>query len=361
MDYESIIEKQLENMTEGEGLEELLDEASRLSGGLSDGFTLENILSATLRGESLFQNRQIIGGLTDLLLYEVRGALLLGVEILTICIITGLLRSIMDGFGSKGVSRLSMLVCTMVIIGVSMDSFRLSYQLALDTVSTMVWTMEILTPVLIGILLSTGSVTSGTILSPVITGASAGFGFFVQKVILPALFLSTVLFLTNCLTEKNYVNKLAKLIRSASLFLTGLLLTVLTGIITVQGLLTEASDGLLINTAKYSLSSFIPIVGGFTSDTVELFLRCMGTIKSVVGVFGILILGLMMAVPLLKIIIAGAVYKLTAALVEPVSDSKVADGLNDMGTSVISMASILFFTSLLFILFLTVILKIGGA
>ena len=187
------------------------------------------------------------------------------------------------------------------------------------------------------------------------------FALIMKTIVLPALFLSGTFSLINCLTEKNYVNKLSKLLRSASLFLTGLVLTLLGGIITVQGLLTESADGLLINTAKYSLSSFVPIVGGFTSDTIELFLRCMGTIKSVAGVFGILLLLMMMAVPLIKVVLIGAVYKLTAALAEPVTESKIADGINDMGSCMISMASILFFTSLLFILFITVIMGIGGS
>ena len=112
--------------------------------------------------------------------------------------------------GSKSVSKLSMLVCTMSIIGISMNSFHISYQLALDTISAMVYTMEILVPVLIGILISTGAVTSGTVLSPVIIGSAAGFGFLMQKIAAPALYIATILGLINCLTEKNYVNKLGK-------------------------------------------------------------------------------------------------------------------------------------------------------
>ena len=359
MDYETILKKQFENVMEGEDLDGISEKASRISEGISDEFTLENILQSTVNGESIFQNQTVIDSFRTLFLYEVQNALVLCVEILSICIIIGLLQSLTDGFGSKSVSKLSMLVCTMSVIGISMNSFHISYQLALDTISAMVYTMEILVPVLIGILLSTGAVTSGTVLSPVIIGSAAGFGFLMQKIAAPALYIATILGLINCLTEKNYVNKLSKLIRGGAMFLTGLILTLLTGIITIQGLLTEASDGLLINAAKYSLNTFIPIVGGFTSDTVELFLRCMGAIKGVVGVFGLILLVIIMAVPLLKILVIAAVYKLTAAACEPVIQSKISDGLNDMGTTMIYMASILFFTSLLFIIFITTILHIG--
>jgi len=264
-------------------------------------------------------------------------------------------------FGSRSISQISIVICSIVIVGISTNSFRISYQLALDTVTSMTWTMEILMPVLIGILLATGSITSGTVLSPMIIGTVTGFSIIIKNFILPSFFLSAVLGLLNCLTEKNYVNKLAKLIRSAATFVTGFLLTVLSGVITLQGLLTETSDGLLINAAKYSLNSFIPIVGGFTSDTAELFLRCMGSIKSVIGIFGLAVLLLMMAVPLIKIILVGFVYKLTSAVIEPVTDLKIADGLNDVGNTMVSMGAILFFTSLLFIIFVSIIMKIGGA
>ena len=48
MDYESILEKQFENVLEGENFRGISEETARLSEGLSDPFTLENILQATL-------------------------------------------------------------------------------------------------------------------------------------------------------------------------------------------------------------------------------------------------------------------------------------------------------------------------
>ena len=361
MDYEVILKEQMDNVLNGEEFGTISEEAFRLSEGISDPFTLENILNSTLHGESIFQNSQMIGSFKELLLYELQTTLIIAAEIISICIIMGLMKSLSESFKTKSVSQLTIMVCVMVIMGISLNSFKLSYQLVIDTVSTMVYTMEILLPVLIGILLATGAAASGTILSPLIIGSVTGFAVITKTIIIPALFISGTLSLINCLTEKDYVNKLAKFLRSAAVFLIGLILTVLTGIITLQGLLTETADGLLINTAKYSISSFIPIVGGFTSDTVDLFLRCMGSIKSVIGVFGILMLILMMAVPLIKVILIGVIYKLTAAFTEPVTDSRISDGINDMGSCMILLASILFFTSLLFIIFISVIMGIGGS
>lgn len=311
MDYEKILEEQFNNVIDEETIDGIAGQAGDITYGLSQQFSLENIFNATVKGESIFNNPDVIDSLKDLFFYEVKSALVLAVEILSVCIIIGLLKNLSSSFSSKSVSDISMMVCTMVIIGLAINNFRVSYDLAIDTVGTMADTMAVLAPILLGIMVSTGAVTSGTVLSPLIIGSISGIALIVKTFILPALFTATILSLINCITEKDYVNKIAKLLRNASVAVMGLLMVILTGIISIQGLLTDTSDGLLINTAKYSLSSFIPIVGGFTSDTVELFLRCMSSIKSVVGVFGIILILLLILVPLIKIIIIACVYKLT--------------------------------------------------
>lgn len=360
MDYEQILKEQMGNVIEPGQAEAISDEAARLSEGLTDKFTLHDIMEAAIDGKSIFNSNELIDGLKTLMIYEVRAALVLGVEILIICIVTGLLKNLSSSFGKKSVSDISMLVCTMIIIGISINSFRLAYNLAIDSVTTMVNTMEILTPVLLGILISTGSIASGTIMSPLMIGTVTGTGIILKKIILPAMFAASILALINCLTEKDYVNKLSRLIRNTSVAVTGLVMALLSGIISVQGLITDASDGLLINTAKYSLSTFIPIVGGFTADTAELFIKCMSTIKNIVGVFGIITLVLVILVPIIKLLIIALIYKITAAAAEPICDSKISDTLNDMGSCIVSMGAVMFFASLLFIIFIGVIVGMGG-
>lgn len=360
MDYQKILEEQFNNVVDKESLNDLISDANELTANLAARFSVENILNATMKGHSIFDDPETIENLKELFFLEIRNALILCVEILSICIIIGLLKGLSNSFGSKSVSDISMLVCSMVIVGISINNFRTTYTLAIDTVTTMTNTMQILMPIIIGILLATGSVTSGTILSPMIIGSVTGTAFIIKTFILPTLFIATVFTLINCLTEKDYVNKLSKLLRNISVALTGFLLVILAGVINIQGLLTNTSDGLLLNTAKFSLSNFIPIVGGFTSDTVELFLRCMSSIKSVVGIFGIILIILLLLVPMLKILLIAVIYKITAALAEPVTESKISSGLNEMGSCMISICAIMFFTSLLFIIFITTIIRIGG-
>lgn len=360
MNIEEIIKQQMKNLVNQEETDALSDYASGLSQGLSDSFTLDKILEATLRGESIFDTNNLIGSLKELFLYEMRAALIVGVEILTICIVIGLLKNLSGTFGKQGVASIASLVCSMVIIGLALTNFNTIFQMTTDAINTITYTMEILLPVLIAILIGMGQVASGTIMSPVLLTAVTVFQAIIKTIVLPAVFLSTVLGLLNCLTEKDYVNQLSKFLRQAALFVTGMLLTLMSGMITIQGLIAKTSDSLLMGTAKYSLDAFIPIVGGFTSDTIELFLKCMGSIKGVVGVFGILLIACLILAPMIKILAVAVIYKITALLIEPVASKKLSAGISDVGASLIVMGAILFFASLLFILFITSMINLGG-
>lgn len=354
------LKEQFKNIIDQEQTEDLSTYASELTNGISDYFTLDEILNATLEGKSIFDNQAMITSLKDLFFYELRSALFISVEIIAICIIVGLLKNLSGSFEIKGVSDIAGFVCMISIVGITMIHFGDVYDMTVDAMKTMTYTMEILLPILIGILIAMGQVTTGTIMSPLILSVITAFHYIIKNIILPAVFFSAVFTLLNCITEKEYVNQLAKLIRKAALYGTGLIVTVMSGIISIQGLITQTSDGLIMNTAKYSLDAFIPIVGGFTADTVELFLTCMGSIKSIVGLFGIFLIITLIIIPILKTLTIAGIYKITACIIEPVASRKIAEGVSDIGNVLITLTAILFFSSLLFILFITSIMKLGG-
>lgn len=361
MNYKDIIEKQMKNYLDTGDTDSLSEYAGRISKGISDNFTLDKILNATVNGESIFDNREIIENIKALFLYEIRSALVIAVEIITVCLFIGLLKNLSSSFGKSGINQIANLICAVVIVGLTLTNFNDIYNLTLDSIKTITYTMEILLPVLISLLIAMGRVTSGTVMSPLLMAVLTGFQSIIKNIVLPLIFASTIFTLLNCLTEKDYVNQLSKFLRKASLFICGLLISIITGIITIQGIIVKSADSLLLDTAKYSLDKFIPIVGGFASDTVELFLRCMGSIKNVIGVFGIITIIILMLCPIIKIMAVAIVYKIIGILTEAIAPPKLSSGINEIGSALIAMAAILFFSSLLFVLFITCIINLGGS
>ena len=277
---------------------------------------------------------------------------MLGCEILAVCILIGMLTSFSDSFGKRTVSSLGTVICSCVIIALCMGNFYQSYEYC--QLGTMAHSMEILLPVMIPLLVAMGGISSGSILDPVVAGAVTGFSALMEHIVLPLVFLSAVFTMINSITEKDYVKKLAGFLRKGTIFLTGLAVTVFTGIAAIQGMVTKAADGILINTTKYSLDNFVPIVGGFAADSLDMVISCVGLIKNAIGVAGILLILALLVIPVLKILAVAVIYKITAA------SKNISDSLNELGTAAITMTVVLAIGALMFLIFIAIIMGMGG-
>lgn len=359
MDYEEIIRQQLDDLELSE-LEQIMDDAAAQSEGIFNALTTEDIINSLLSGEPLFDADMILHNIFDLMLMEIKTGIMMGVEIISICIVMGLLNNISDSFGNKASSRLGNVVCSCIIITLCMTSFSSVYDSCLDTLDVMTNTMQILLPILIPLLISMGGFSSGSILNPVIVGAVTGFNTVLQTIVMPVLFLSSILILINSLTEKPYLQRLAVFLRKISIFCTGLAVTIFTGITAIQGLVTKSADGLLVNTARYSIDNFVPIVGKFAADSVDMVLSCAAVIKNGIGLLGMIIILCLLAGPIINMLAIAAVYKITAVISEPISTKQISSTLNEMGSSVITMTVVLGLSALMFLIFLTIIISIGG-
>lgn len=359
MDYDSIIQEQMGKMDLSE-LEQIMDDAAKQSNGLFSSISTDDIVQSFIDGKPLFDSEVIMNNLLDVFLYEIKAGLILGVEIISICIVMGLLKNFSNSFGDKPVSTLGTVICSCLVITLCLKNFMTTYDACLDALNIMTKTMQILLPIMIPLLISMGGFSSGGVLNPVIIGAITAFNTALQKFILPIVFISSIFILINSLTEKDYVSRLAVFLRKAAVFFTGLAVTIFAGLTAIQGLVTKTADGLLVNTARYSVDNFVPIVGGFAADSIDMVLSCVAVIKNGIGVLGIIIILCLLAMPVLKILAIAVIYKITAILVGPIGNKQIADSLGEMGSSVITMAVILSLCALMFLIFLTIIIGIGG-
>ena len=229
-----------------------------------------------------------------------------------------------------------------------------------DTIDRMALVMQVILPLLLPLLIAMGSIASGGILNPVILGAVTLFTTIIQKVILPVLFFSCVFILGNSLADRDYIKKLAVLLRGFATFLIGLSVTIFSGLTAIQGFVTKSADGMLVKTAKFSVDNFIPIVGGFAADSMDMVLSCTAIIKNSIGLFGLFIIITLVAIPLIKLLAIALVYKITAALVEPIGNKVISDCLNELGNTVITLGVIVFLGALLFIIFLSILISLGS-
>ncbi len=89
-------------------------------------------------------------------------------------------------------------------------------------------------------------------------------------------------------------------------------------------------------------------------------LSCIGVIKNGISIFGVILIVSLLAIPLIKLMAIAVIYKITAIIIEPIGNKQVSGCMNEMGNAVITMAVVLFLAALMFLVFLTIIIGIGG-
>ena len=358
MSIESIVQEQLESM-DMQKIEDLFSLAGS-NGAIFQDIGPVDIIKSLLKGEPVFNINDIVDSVTHLLFQELQSSIILGVQLVIICIIIGLLKNLSNSFSNDAVSSLGVVVCSCCVMALCLKSFMDIYQVCSQSIDTMTVTMQALLPVLVPLLITMGGFASGGVLNPLIMAAITAFNTILQKLIMPAVYLSCIFILVNSLSDRDYVKKLALFMRGFAVSVMGLSVTLFSGLTVIQGLVTRSADGMLAQTAKYSVDNFVPIVGSFAADSIDLIISCTAIIKNGVGIFGLLIIITLLVFPLVKILAVAVIYKITAIIIEPIGNKTISDCLNEVGNSVITLAVILFLGAMMFLIFLSVIIGIGG-
>lgn len=141
----------------------------------------------------------------------------------------------------------------------------------------------------------------------------------------------------------------------------GIILTIFSCSLSLEGTLTSSVDGLTAKTAKAAVSNFIPVVGKIMGDTVDSVIGCGNILKNAVGIIGVIIIISIVAVPIMKVLVMWLSFKLTAAFCEVVADVKIVKLLEQMADSYKILLAMLFSVSIMFIIGITLVLKITNS
>lgn len=355
---QDLVDKQLEKL----GIEEIKlywEEITTVYGGFlpeSQKGSLVDFIS----GEKKFSIKEWLIGFLKYLFYELlaNGKLLSTLIMLTI--FSMFLQTLQNSFEKSTVSKVAYALVYMVLIIIALNSFRVAISYAEEAISTMTNFILALVPLLLALMASSGGLISAAFFHPIIIFLMNTSGLLIQYVVLPLLFLSALLSIVSTLSDHYKVTQLAQLIRNISIGLLGTFLTIFLGVISVQGASAAVSDGITIRTAKFITGNFVPVIGRMFTDATDTIISASVLLKNTVGIVGVAILLLLAAFPAIKILSLALIYKIAAALLQPLGGGPVIACLDIISKSVIYIFAALAIVSLMFFLSMTVIIAAGN-
>lgn len=206
---------------------------------------------------------------------------------------------------------------------IAIAKFSKAVSVGQDAVNSISRFIEAASPLLILLLNTVGSVSANGIIQPSMALLTGSVTMVIKNIAIPLILIGGVLSVLNHFTGRTQLQQLSNLTKSGTKWVLGLMFTLYTGVIILQGLSTKAIDGLSVRTAKFAADRFIPVVGGMISGTMDTALLCAILIKNAVGTTAILITALISAMPLIGIGVDIFAFRIAAALCEPISDPRV--------------------------------------
>lgn len=241
---------------------------------------LSGFLTSAIKGE--IDNTGIFKRVLNLFGFEFRTVLKTIGGILIIIIVHSILNSFSSSLESSNISQISFYVQYILIVTLVISNFAEVIKLTSNSIQDLVGFIHSLIPILITLMISTGSVMSGTLIQPILLLLMQFIGNVITSFVIPMILVGTVLGIISNISERATVSKLSKYLKSWTVWFVGIVLTLFVTVLSVEGTMSASVDGITAKTTKAAVSTVIPVVGKILGDAVDTVIGCAGILKNAV-------------------------------------------------------------------------------
>ena len=352
-------EEVLESQQNSLNIAGFLEEAQKYTEDIFEDMDMNELFNAAITGN--IDNTTIMQSILNLVGGEILDCISVLGSVIVIIIIHSILKSISDGLENKSVSQITYYVQYILIVTLIMGNFADIMEMVQETIQNLVGFMNSLIPILITLMLTTGSIASASLLEPIILFIITFIGNFITTVLIPFVLFSTALNIVSKVSERVQVDKLSKFFNATVVWILGITLTLFVGVISIEGSLSSTVDGITAKTAKAAVSNFIPVVGKILGDAVDTVIGCSNILKNAVGIIGVIIIVGICILPIIKLAVLMGLYYLAGAICQPIADGKIVNLLEEMGNTFKLLLAIMCSISVMLIVGTTLVIKITNS
>lgn len=320
---------------------------------------VEYVKSYITNGKGNLSFSQLGKAVVSLLFKEVGSVLKLAISMIVIAILCTLLKNLQDAFSTKSISQIAFYACYAVMVMLLSKSFLISISVAKDVINGVADFMAAILPVLVTMIALAGGVTQAATIDPIVMAAVVIIPRIYVTVIIPLIMAGFVLQFANNLSEEHKIDNLCKLLKQWTVWLQGIIITSFIALLTIRGITSTTIDAVALKTTKFAVDNFIPIVGKAFSDAITSVAGYSLIIKNAISGIGLMVIILIILYPIIKMILMAFIYKMSAALVEPISDKRITSTIAATGDSLVLLLSCVLSVSLMFFVLLAIMASAG--
>lgn len=312
------------------------------------------LVTSLISGSGADAGKLVLSFVRDQFFYEFRYNRQNLAYMLIIAVIAAVFTNFSNAFQNKQVSQISFYVLYMLLITMCLNGFRIAMTGIQGQLEVLLNFMRVLCPsYFLAVAITSGS-SSSLIFYNIVLFLIYVVEVLILRFLFPIINIYMMIQVLNYLVGEEYLSQFGELLKKLVSWILKILLACVIGFNVIQGMLAPALDALK-RSALTKTAEAIPGIGNTIGSVADVVLGTAVLIKNGIGMAGAAMLVAICAAPILQMLILTLMYKLTAALVQPVSDKRITGCISSVSEGYELLVMVVFTTGVLFLLTIAVV------
>lgn len=309
----------------------------------------QEMIKGLISGDIKFSGEFLWNLISKQFFYEFNNTKSALIHVLAIVIIAAVFRNFSGVFQNNQISEMCFYVLYMLLITICLNSFRILIASATSGLSSLLEFLKLLGPIyFMAVAVATGSATSIAFYNMILILICV-VELLIQTILIPLVQIYMVIRILNDLSTEEYLSKFGELIHTIVVWILRTMLGAVIGINLIQGLLAPAIDSVKRSVLLRG-GEAIPIIGDVIGGASEVVLGTAVLIKNGIGASGAIICIAICMAPVVQMAVVTLMYKLTAALIQPISEKRIVGCISSMADGAEILLRVIFTSGVLFLI-----------
>lgn len=322
---------------------------------------IDNTQLTTESLEETFRIESLIDMLTSQLVSTFTENIGMMISVIGVLVVMGIYDALRDSFAAKGTEKIADFFCAAAVALVLCPPLMERADELGQVIHELADYMEISLPILSSLLVASGSTGAASVLHFFIYHAAALAGNLFSGILLPLASTYMSIGIAAAITDNDGLKNLASSIRTITTKAMIFFCTVFTALLSLQGVIAGAGDTVSRRTLKLAVGSFLPVAGNLMAESVDTFMSGVGVIRSVAGVFGVIVVFYLIIIPILKTLSNYFLVKMSAFAGDMIGTARIRSLLTVVADGYGMILSIAAGVGIMFIICMAFLLVMGGA
>lgn len=312
--------------------------------------SLKETIQSIIDGEFTYDAKSFFSLILNSITANITSVIPIILALFAIALLYSIVSSMSSNFLKSSTKEIIYFVCYSAMITIILGKVASLVVASSSVVKSMQSLMDKAFPVLLTLITALGSVSTSTVFQPLTAILSNTIVNLVLNIVMPLFITSVIIGIVGNLSKNIKLDRLTKFFKSTSNFILGGLFSIFVTFLTMQGLTGSLADTISVKTAKFALQSYVPLLGGYLSDGLDLVVAGIILIKNSTGIIILIMIMASIAVPVIQIGVFSLALKLLSGLVEPVCDNRFSSMLYTVSKNLGTLISVILGIGFMFIL-----------